>query len=237
VARTDTTINNTADRLVANAALGANATSLSKNLQYYTNSAQAIAAYSERYAIAIAANPTSAKAITDAKLLKGESEYSAADAVQYLRLLVALHQTQSAVCPNIHPINPVTTTTIHASPPTTTTTLTTSTTTTPTTTTPTTTPTNATVTVSLIGIGLNTAEVRWVSNTSVSKATLRTFVGSGCTSAAHSVSTAYTTPVATGTLTSTGTNYYAPARLFSATVTIVTASATVTSACLSLGNS
>jgi len=59
------------------------------------------AAWAERYAIAIAADPSSA---TDIRFLKNESEYSVAYAVQYLSLLVALHQTQNKVCPNIHPI-------------------------------------------------------------------------------------------------------------------------------------
>jgi hypothetical protein len=104
VAKTDSRINATALRLLANDASGDGALSKAKNIQFYTHSAVGIAAFSERYAIAIVADPTSPTAITDAKLLKGESVYSAAMAPSYLSLLVALHQTQSKVCPNIHPI-------------------------------------------------------------------------------------------------------------------------------------
>jgi hypothetical protein len=107
VAKTDARINATALRLLANDASGDGALSKAKNIQYYTEAGALHAAWAERYAIAIAADPSST---TDIRFLKNESEYSVAYAVQYLSLLVALHQTQSKVCPNIRPIVASTTT-------------------------------------------------------------------------------------------------------------------------------
>jgi hypothetical protein len=109
VAKTDARINATALRLLANDVSGDGALSKATNIQSYTKAGALHAAWAERYAIAIAADPSSA---TDIRFLKNESEYSVAYAVQYLSLLVALHQTQNKVCPNIHPIvaTPTTTT-------------------------------------------------------------------------------------------------------------------------------
>jgi hypothetical protein len=101
VAKTDARINATALRLLANDVSGDGALSKAMNIQSYTKAGAVHAAWAERYAIAIAADPSSA---IDIRFLKNESEYSAAYAVQYLSLLVALHQTQSKVCPNIRPI-------------------------------------------------------------------------------------------------------------------------------------
>jgi len=101
VAKTDARINATALRLLANDVSGDGALSKAMNTQSYTKAGAVHAAWAERYAIAIAADPSSA---IDIRFLKNESEYSAAYAVQYLSLLVALHQTQSKVCPNIRPI-------------------------------------------------------------------------------------------------------------------------------------
>ena len=101
VAKTDGRINATALRLLANDASGDGALSKAKNIQYYTEAGALHAVWAERYAIAIAADPS---LTTDIRFLKSESEYSIAYAVQYLSLLVALHQTQSKVCPNIRPI-------------------------------------------------------------------------------------------------------------------------------------
>ena len=109
VAKTDARINATALRLLANDVSGDGALSKAMNIQSYTKAGAVHAAWAERYAIAIAADPSSA---IDIRFLKNESEYSVAYAVQYLSLLVALHQTQNKVCPNIHPIvaTPTTTT-------------------------------------------------------------------------------------------------------------------------------
>jgi hypothetical protein len=108
VAKTDARINATALRLLANDASGDGALSKATNIQSYTKAGALHAAWAERYAIAIAADPSSA---IDIRFLKNESEYSVAYAVQYRSLLVALHQTQSKVCPNIHPIVSTPTTT------------------------------------------------------------------------------------------------------------------------------
>jgi hypothetical protein len=113
VAKTDGRINATALRLLANDASGDGALSKAKNIQYYTEAGALHAAWAERYAIAIAADPSST---TDIRFLKNESEYSVAYAVQYLSLLVALHQTQSKVCPNIRPIVATPTTTPTTTP-------------------------------------------------------------------------------------------------------------------------
>jgi hypothetical protein len=108
VAKTDARINVTALRLLADDVSGDGALSKATNIQSYTKAGALHAAWAERYAIAIAADPSSA---TDIRFLKNESEYSVAYAVQYLSLLLALHQTQSKVCPNIHPIVATPTTT------------------------------------------------------------------------------------------------------------------------------
>jgi len=113
VAKTDARINATALRLLANDVSGDGALSKAANIQSYTKASALHAAWAERYAIAIAADPSSA---TDIRFLKNESEYSVAYAVQYLSLLVALHQTQSKVCPNIHPIVATPTTTPTTTP-------------------------------------------------------------------------------------------------------------------------
>ncbi len=91
------------------------------------------------------------------------------------------------------------------------------------------------------GISLNAVTVRWSTSgiTGVTKVSLFTFQGAGCTAPAHVAATTYSAAnnTTSGYVTSTGPNYYAPAGPFSGYIVVASTSGTLQSGCISLGRS
>ena len=117
VLKEDIAINVTARRLLANDVSGARAVTMSRNIEYFSSAAIAVATRSLGYAKALAAAPTSRAAIRN---MKNAALFYFSLLLPYANLIKTLHQTQGKLCPNIHPLPSTTTTTTTTSPTTTT---------------------------------------------------------------------------------------------------------------------